>query len=209
MDSHELSLQRYRKVAAGYDASARRTMPLRLRTIDLLGLQPDDVVLDVGAGTGLSFGPLLDRLGPRGQVLAFEHSPEMIAQARARVDHEGWADRVWLQQARAERVQLPRPPTALLFNYVHDISRSPEAVDNLVRQAAAGARVAMAGMCFFPWWTGPLNLLAWAKNRPYNALAADLWRPWDRVEPHCADFRRWSTQFGMGYIACGRLKATP
>jgi hypothetical protein len=37
----------------------------------------------------------------------------------------------------------------------------------------------MAGMKFFPWWTGPLNLLAWLKNRPYNAKAADLWQPWD------------------------------
>jgi hypothetical protein len=51
-----------------------------------------------------------------------------------------------------------------------------------------------------------LNLLAWLKNRPYNAQPADLWRPWDRVQPRCEAFELWSTQWGMGYIARGRLR---
>jgi arsenite methyltransferase len=66
----------------------------------------------------------------------------------------------------------------------------------------------MAGVKFFPWWTGPLNVLAWAKNRPYNAKAADLWAPWDIVQGYCDSFQRESTQWGMGYIAHGRLAAT-
>ena len=53
---------------------------------------------------------------------------------------------------------------------------------------------------------GPLNLLAWAKNRPYNAKAADLWTPWDIVQSYCNSFTRESTQWGMGYIATGILK---
>jgi arsenite methyltransferase len=68
----------------------------------------------------------------------------------------------------------------------------------------------MAGMKFFPWWTGPLNLLAWLKNRPYNARAADLWQPWDRVAAHCQSLRMsQSTQGGMGYIAHGTAAANP
>ena len=207
MTPNEISIERYRRRAACYDASAEFTMPLRLRTIALLALEPGDVALDVGAGTGLSFGPLLAAVGERGRVLAFEQSPEMFEQARARVQREGWAGRIWLSQARAEDVRLPEPADVVLFNYVHDISRTQAAVDNLMRQLEPGARVAMAGMKFFPWWTGPLNLLAWLKNRPYNALAADLWRPWDRVAPWCEDFGWWSTQWGMGYMARGRRRA--
>ena len=206
MTPNELSVARYRRVAAGYDASAGFTMPLRLRTIALLALQSGDVVLDVGAGTGLSFAPLLAAVGERGRVLAFEQSPQMFEQARARVVREGWQQRVWLQQASAEEVRLPQPAGAALFNYVHDITRTPAAVDNLWRQLEPGARLAIAGMKFFPWWTGPLNLLPWLKNRPYNARPADLWAPWDLLAPRCEGFERWSTQWGMGYIACGRKR---
>ena len=202
---NQVSIERYRHKAAGYDASAQFTMPLRRRTIGLLQLQPGDVVLDVGAGTGLSFAPLLQAVGPTGRVLAFEQSPDMFAQAAARVAHER-LDRIWQVCASAETVQLPEPADAALFNYVHDILRTPQAVANIVRQLKPGARIAVAGMKFFPWWTGPLNLLAWLKNRPYNARAADLWHPWDLLEPHCAAFDRSSTQWGMGYIAQGRTK---
>jgi len=209
MTPNELSIARYRRVAAGYDASAEFTMPLRLRTIGLLALQPGDVVLDVGAGTGLSFAPLLAAVGERGRVLAFEQSPEMFEQARDRVAREGWQSRVWLQQASAEHVQLPQAADAALFNYVHDILRTPAAVANLVSQLKPGARIAVAGMKFFPWWTGPLNLLPWLKNRPYNARPADLWRPWDLLAARCEAFERWSTQWGMGYVARGRLRSAP
>ena len=209
MSPSQISIERYRRRAAGYDASAEFTMPLRQRTIALLALRPGDVVLDVGAGTGLSFAPLLEAVGETGRLLAFEQSPEMFEQARARVAREGWGERVWLQQASAEQVRLPEPADAALFNYVHDISRQPEAIAHLMRQLKPGARIAIAGMKFFPWWTGPLNVLAWLKNRPYNALAADLWRPWDHIEVWCEDFQRRSTQWGMGYIARGRLGNGP
>lgn len=199
---NDLSIERYRRVAQRYDDSAQFTMPLRQRTIALLQLRPGQRVLDVGAGTGLSYAPLRNGVGESGRVLAFEQSPEMFAQARERVAREGWSN-VWHCCASAETVELPEPVDAVLFNYVHDISRTPQAVANILRQVRPGARIAMAGMKFFPWWTGPLNLLAWLKNRPYNARPADLWHPWDIVQRYCDRFERQATQFGMGYIAHG------
>lgn len=204
-DLNQISIERYRRCAAGYDASAERTMALRRRTIALLGLEPGQTVLDVGAGTGLSYGLLRQGVGPGGQVLAFEQSPDMFALAQARVQREGWTN-VWHANEPAETVRLPAPADAVLFNYTHDICRSPEAVTNILRQVRPGARLAVAGMKFFPWWTGPLNLLAWLKNRPYNARPGDLWRPWSHLADHCTDWHWQSTQFGMGYIASGRLR---
>jgi arsenite methyltransferase len=203
--ANQISIARYRRQADGYDASAAFTMPLRMRTIERLRLQPGDVVLDVGAGTGLSYEPLLKQVGPQGRVLGFEQSPDMFELARARALRHGWAN-LWQVQAPAETVQLPQPFDAVLFNYVHDISRTPAAIANILRQAKPGARVAMAGMKFFPWWTGPLNLLAWLKNRPYNAKAADLWSPWSHVQARCQGWQRLTTQGGMGYIAWGTLQ---
>lgn len=203
--SNALSIERYRSKAAGYDDSAQRTMALRQRTIALLGLQPGQVVLDVGAGTGLSLPILCDAVGPRGRVLAFEQSPEMFALSAQRAQALK-LDNLWQVCATAEAVALPQPADAVLFNYVHDISRTPLAVANVLRQLKPGARVAMAGMKYFPWWTGPLNILAWAKNRPYNARPGGLWRPWSLVAARCDGFVCHSTQWGMGYIAHGRFK---
>jgi arsenite methyltransferase len=203
--ANQASIERYRSHAVGYDASAQRTMPLRRRTITLLQLRPGQVVLDVGAGTGLSYGLLRDAVGASGRVMAFEQSPEMFEQARARVVHEGWTN-VWQQLSTAETVRLPEQADAVLFNYTHDILRTPAAVDNLMRQTRPGAPIAVAGIQYFPWWTGPLNLLPWLKNRPYNARPADLWHPWDLIERWCDGFERSTTQWGMGYIAHGRRK---
>ena len=200
MTDNELSIERYRNKAAGYDASAEFTMPLRRRTIDLLQLKPGQTVLDVGAGTGLSYALLREGVGDQGRVLGFEQSPEMFAVGRDRVARKGWAN-VWHTNQPAETVALPALADAVLFNYTHDICRTPAAVANIFRQVKPGARVAMAGIKFFPWWTGPLNLLAWLKNRPYNAKAADLWSPWSLVAERCDDFEWQSTQWGMGYIA--------
>ena len=205
---NDISIALYRSKAAGYDASAEFTMPLRRRTIALLQLQPGQTVLDVGAGTGLSYALLRAGVGDTGRVLAFEQSPDMFALAQQRVQQEGWAN-VWHVNAAAETVQLPTLADAVLFNYTHDICRSPAAVANILRQVKPGARVAMAGIKYFPWWTGPLNLLAWLKNRPYNARAADLWEPWSHVAAQCKDFRWNSTQWGMGYIASATLKGPP
>lgn len=205
---HPVSLARYRRHAAGYDASAQRTMPLRRRAIALLGLQAGQVVLDVGAGTGLSYELLRAGVGPEGRVLAFEQSPEMFALARERVERGPWPE-VWHVCEPAETVQLPQVADAVLFNYVHDIARSPQAVANILRQVRPGGRVVVAGMKFFPWWTGPLNLLPWLKNRPYNERPADLWTPWDHIEAQCERFVRESTQAGMGYIAHGHRRKDP
>ncbi|MBT9486592.1 MAG: methyltransferase domain-containing protein [Rubrivivax sp.] len=206
--NNQASIERYRRHAAGYDASAQRTMPLRLRAVAGLRLQPGQVVLDVGAGTGLSYAPLLAAVGAAGRVLAFEQSPEMFALAAARVQQAGWTQ-VWHVNAAAETVQLPQPADAVLFNYVHDITRTPSAVANILRQLRPGARVAMAGMQFFPWWTGPLNLLPWLKNRPYNTRAAELWQPWCGVAAHCDSFVCERTQWGMGYIGHGVFRGLP
>ena len=201
------SIAKYRLAAPRYDASTGPTWPIRLRCIELLALREGETVLDVGCGTGLSFEPLLAKVGRTGALFAFEQSPEMHAQAEARAEAlRAQGFRIHLECVSAEQVRLPQPPAAVLFHYVHDISRLPSAVANLLAQFPPGTRVAMAGMKFFPWVLAPLNLLAWLKNRPYNALAHKLYKPWRPIAAHLTGFAWRATQWGMGYIASGKVR---
>lgn len=203
-----ISIAKYRKRAAHYDDSCGPTWPIRQRAISGLRLQPGDTVLDVGCGTGLSLPLLQEAVGETGRVYGFDQSPDMLAQAQQRVQSEGWS-RVEVFESSAQGLVLPQPVDAFLFHYTHDILRSPTAIAQLLRWAKPRARVAIAGIKYFPVWMAPLNLWVYLKNFGYNGAPGDLWSPWDRIAPYLDGFERASTQWGMGYIAFGRVKETP
>jgi SAM-dependent methyltransferase len=56
--------------------------PGALRGLDLLGALDGRTVVDVGCGTGVALGPLLERVG-EGRVIAIDFAAEMIALAKA------------------------------------------------------------------------------------------------------------------------------
>jgi len=199
----ELAIARYRRHAAGYDASARRSMPIRLRTIDRLGLRPGDTVLDVACGTGLSFAPLLERIGPEGRLIGIEVSPEMIALARERCEQQDWRN-VTLIESAIEDASIDGPLDAVLFHFTHDVLRSAASLARIFAATRAGARVAVAGMKLGPWWAAPLNPLVRRRARPYMTTFDGLDRPWSLLERHLLDFEWESRNFGSGYIGWGR-----
>jgi SAM-dependent methyltransferase len=200
------SLQRYRRRAADYDSTCGPTWRIRVRTVAALQLQPGQCVLDVGCGTGLSLGLLRDAVGDGGRVYGFDQSPEMQAQAHARVAAAGWRN-VHLYETTAQGLRLPERVDALLFHYTHDILRSTAAIDAVLAWARPGATVATAGVKYFPWWLAPLNPWVYLKNRAYNGLPGELSAPWDRIAPRLVEWRMTPVQFGMGYIGTGRIPA--
>jgi hypothetical protein len=50
-----------------------------------------------------------------------------------------------------------------------------------------------------------LNPWVYLKNQRYNGAPGELRAPWDRIAPRLTDWRFAPTQWGMGYIASGRL----
>lgn len=200
------SIEKYRHRASGYDATCGPTWPIRERTIDLLDLQPGQTVLDVGCGTGLSLARLRERVGEAGRVHGFDQSPDMLGQARERVAAAGWQN-VQLYETPAQGLVLPAPADALLFHYTHDVLRSASAVERLLACARPGAAVAIAGIKYFPFWLAPLNIWVYFKNHGYNGAPGELRSPWDRIAPRLDGWRLTPTQYGMGYIASGRVRA--
>ena len=190
--------------AAGYDDSAKRTMPLRLRTIGKLRLVPGDAVLDVACGTGLSFAPIVDAIGAGGRLTGVELVPEMAALARDRVAREGWRNvRVDVSDMAAAR--LDGPYDAVLFHFTHDVLRTAGALDNIFAACKPGARVAVAGSKLLPWWLAPLN--GWVRriNAPYMTTFDGLERPWLPLARHVPDLRRERALGGIAYVGWGSL----
>jgi len=202
--SAEKAVSQYRIHASGYDASAKRTMRLRMRTIEHLGLQAGDRVLDVASGTGLSFPLLREAVGATGEVIGVDVSPEMTQVAEQRVTSAGWKN-IKVLQSSIELAEIEGPLDAVLFNFTHDIMRSPAALERIFSATALGTRIAFAGMKYVPWWMAPANIIVRAKARPYMTTFEGLEKPWDLALPYLSSFEWDSVLFGIGYIGWGKV----
>lgn len=199
------AVQKYRRHAGSYDASARRTMDLRRRAVAWLELAPGERVLDVACGTGLSFSLLAAGVGAAGAVVGVELSPEMLRQARARIAQTPWPQ-VMLLQASMEQAALQGLFDAVLFNYTHDVLQSPRALANIFAHVRPGARVVAAGVKHPSAWLYPLRLLRLWKARPYLTTFRGLDRPWAPLEPYLQGMEVQPVMFGTNYLARGRAR---
>lgn len=200
------AIEKYRGRAAGYDASAASTMDLRRRTIALLGLEPGETVLDVACGTGLSFDLLASAVGKEGCVIGVELSPEMLAQARRRVE-AGRFDNIRLIEAPMETARIDAALDAVLFNYTHDVLRSAAALENIFGNLRPGARIAIAGIKHPPWWLYPARVWRLLKARPYVTTFEGMERPWSLLAERVPDLDVMPVMLGTNYIARGRFGA--
>src|SRR3984885_5844266 len=67
----------YCEDAHSYDQRTRAFQSYRQAIVEALPVDPGQVVLDVGCGTGLCCGMLLEKVGSAGGVIGIEASPEM------------------------------------------------------------------------------------------------------------------------------------
>ena len=198
------ALDHYRDLAPRYDRRTRFIDKIRLRAIEALALQPGDVVLDAGCGTGWCIPPIAERVGARGRVIGFDPSPEMLAVARSR-QIAGTA--VELLQATGETVQASTPADAVLFSYTHDMIRSRTALANVLAQAKPGARVAATSTKLYARWLFPANWYLRATHRGYITNFEGFEAPWSVLAEHLDDFRVAANPFTQHYVATGRVRA--
>ena len=196
----------YHENAGSYEDDTAAFQPYRRAVVEALPLQPGQVVLDVGCGTGLCSGLLRDKVGPRGGVVGIEESPEMAAVAREHIACEGW-DNVTVVQAPAEDAELGLTADAALFCAVHDILPSPDALRNVVTTLRPGAWVAAGG----GKWAAPmmlaLNATVQLLHAPYVRSFSGFDRPWRHLEQFVEDVQVREMAFGSGYVMTGRTPA--
>ncbi|NER78460.1 MAG: methyltransferase domain-containing protein [Leptolyngbya sp. SIO1D8] len=112
--------------------------------VDALDLQPDDVVADIGAGTGYMTVRLAEQL-PAGQVLAVDVQPEMLELLEDRLQAEG-ISKVKVIQGAVDDPHLPaeRVDLALMVDAYHEFEFPYEMMMQLKAALKPGGQVVLA-----------------------------------------------------------------
>jgi SAM-dependent methyltransferase len=192
----------YSEDARSYDRMTGAYQGFRRAIVDALPVRPGQVVLDVGSGSGLCFGLLLEKVGPEGSVVGIEESPEMVAVARERIEQEGWRNAT-VVQSRAEDAEIALTADAALFCAVHDILQSRDALRNVMNHLRPGAWVAAGGGKWAAPWMLAVNLPVMILHAPYVRSFEGFHRPWSHLEQLLEDVRVRELAFGSGYILTG------
>jgi SAM-dependent methyltransferase len=198
------ALEHYRGLAPRYDHYTRRINAVRERAIAALKLRPGDTVVDAGCGTGWCLPLLAEAVGPKGTVIAFDPSPDMLVLARSRVRPGSCL--LYLMEDAAERVKFPCAADALLFSYTHDIIRSRAALDNLLGQAKRGARVAATSTKLYARWLFPANWYLRVTHRRYITNFEGFEAPWSLLATCLDDFHVDTGPFTQHYVATGKVR---
>jgi len=182
--------------------------PLRQKAVQLLQLKPEDRVLDVGCGPGGSFPYLADAVGPSGEVVGVEISPEVAINARRRIEKNRWSN-VQVIVADARAVKLEGKFDGLLSFAAADIYASPQALDSLFPYLRGNARVAVFGAKLSHRRSGkvsnPLLRLLWKLS--FSSTPAVNYEPWAPLKDRIHEFHVEEYFFGCMFLAWGSTNA--
>ena len=209
----------YRKKAKHYDTTSRlypvpgypqRTQ--RRQAIQALSLRTGDRVVDIACGTGLNFPLIEEVIGPDGRIVGVDLTDAMLAQARDRIETNGWSN-ISLVEADAAVFDFPTGVDAIVSTYA--LSQVPECAQVIARGAAAlsgGGRWVVLDLKVpdnTPRW---LTHLGTAAVRPFAFI--DEWiqrRPWEAIraamQEKLVDLSWTELFFGTAFLAAGSRDA--
>ncbi|MEK7422493.1 MAG: class I SAM-dependent methyltransferase [Actinomycetota bacterium] len=148
-----------------------------VRLVDVVGVKPGDVVLDVGCGRGAILMPAAARVGSDGSVVGVDLSPEMVRLARQRADAADISARI--QVMDAENLDVPEGAfSVVLCGFGVFFLPHPEA-------AVAGFRRALApgGTLGVSTWGGEDERWSW-EDELFGDLVVErraVRRPFDQA----------------------------
>jgi demethylmenaquinone methyltransferase/2-methoxy-6-polyprenyl-1,4-benzoquinol methylase len=200
--------RRYGQLASRYDRHIRFVAPLRRRAVQRLKLQKGGHVLDMGCGTGASFGDLRSIVGATGRVTGVELSEQMAAVARRRVEDNGWTN-VEVVVGDAGQAPLPSDVDGILFFETHDLMRTPAVVRRAVAAGRPGARVVAFGPASAPRWALPVNAIVRSVARRYVTTFEGFDAPWSHLAAEVPGLRVHRLFLGAAYLAIGITGTSP
>ena len=131
----------------GHQAAEWLNRPGRIReerpdeVVANMGLEPDHVVADIGAGSGY-FTFRIAELVPEGKVLAVDIQPEMLELIEARMEEEG-IDNIEPVLGEIDNPNLPANSidAAIMVDAYHEFSHPFEMIDGIYNALRSGGRI--------------------------------------------------------------------
>lgn len=203
----------YDRLAPVYDALAPGYTLLgggayRRQAVGALALRPGDTVVDLACGTGANFPHLARAVGAGGRVIGVDLSPGMLAQARQRIEDEGW-ENVELVEADVRAFAFPEPVHGVLSTF--GLEMVPEHQDVVARAVAAlapGGRIAVGGLRHPERWPEWVVRFGAFVNRPFGVSRAyEEVQPWRSVFAHTQRVSYDEFLLGAAYLAIGETPA--
>jgi ubiquinone/menaquinone biosynthesis C-methylase UbiE len=213
--THEHLIATYRRKAKHYDLTSRLypapgypQRGQRRRAVRELRLRQGAQVVDIACGTGLNFPLLQEQVGRQGRIVGVDLTDAMLAQARQRVEENGWSN-VSLVQADAAAFEFPAEVDAILSTYA--LTQVPECAEVVAHGAAAlsaGGRWVVLDLKVPDGAPRRLAQLGVAAVRPFASI--EDWmarRPWEAIRAAMREELAESSWaelfFGTAFLAAG------
>ena len=119
----------------------RRVWQKPEEVVEAMGLQGNERVLDLGAGSGYFSFPIAQKLTASGRLFAADVEPEMVRHIHHRAMESG-AQNVEALLVDAEKPKIPeKTDVVFICDVMHHVARPQEWLTGIVEQLPAGARM--------------------------------------------------------------------
>ncbi|UCD78236.1 MAG: methyltransferase domain-containing protein [Desulfobacterales bacterium] len=206
----------YRKRAKNYNLSANlyylidiREYAYRKRAADALALNSGDVVVEVGCGTGLNFGPLRNKVGPEGKIVGLDLTFDMLSVAKQRIEDKGWKN-ISLIQCDAASYDFSLHLDGIISTFA--ITLMPE-YDQIIKKGSAalspGKKLVVLDFKMPAKWPIWLIKLFVILTRPFGVTLdlADR-HPWESIGRYLDSLKVETFYCDAIYIAAGEKGRT-
>jgi demethylmenaquinone methyltransferase/2-methoxy-6-polyprenyl-1,4-benzoquinol methylase len=180
--------------------------PVRQEAVASLGLKPGDRVLDLGCGPGGSFPFLVKAVGPTGEVVGVELSPEISINARKRIEKNNWQN-VQVIEAAAQDVELTGKFDGVIMFAAPDVYASEAAFENILPFLNEGARIAAFGGKLSNDRVGGISnpVLRMLYKLSFKTTPGPDYEPWEILAKHLDQLVVRDYFLGTMFLATGSL----
>jgi SAM-dependent methyltransferase len=123
--------------------------------LDLVDIRPNEVVLEVGGGSGVVVREIARRTAGANRIIDVDISPYLLREAEALARQAGLADRISFQEVNAEAIPLADDSVDVALSFtVMEEGDADRMLSELVRVTRPGGRIAaIVRSLDMPWWT--------------------------------------------------------